>query len=159
MPIIDDDAMELGQLYRSAAVLDAGQELPRALRPEQWGGQPGTRAPHLRVLIGDTEGSTLDVLQRGWVLLSEDRRWQAAASRAGAELGIDLAFVHVGSDVKPTEPLAFQTACGVTADGATLIRPDGYVAWRAVTAPADPAAALTTALGSVACAAARSINA
>jgi hypothetical protein len=100
VPIIDDDAMELGQLYRSAAVLDAGPELPRALRPEQWAGQPGTRAPHLTVLIGDTEGSTLHVFQRGWVLLAEDRRWHGAASRAGAELGIDLSFVHVGSDVK-----------------------------------------------------------
>jgi 2-polyprenyl-6-methoxyphenol hydroxylase-like FAD-dependent oxidoreductase len=157
VPIIDDDAMEFGQLYRSAAVLDAGQELPRALRPEQWAGQPGTRAPHLKVLIDGTEGSTLDVLQRGWVLLSEDKRWQGATSRASAELGIALAFVHIGSDVKPTEPLAFQTAYGVTAGGATLVRPDGYVAWRAVTAPTDPAAALTSTLGRVSCAAAQTL--
>ena len=159
VPIIDDDAMELGQLYRSAAVLDAGPELPRALRPDQWAGQPGTRAPHLRVLVGDTEGSTLDVLQRSWVLLSEDQSWQSAASRAAAELGIEITFVHIGTDVKPTEPLAFQTTYGVTPDGASLVRPDGYVAWRAVTAPTDPALALTTALGRVSCAAAQSLNA
>src|SRR4029077_2841092 len=33
--IIDDDAMELGQLYRSKVVLGADNELPPALRPEQ----------------------------------------------------------------------------------------------------------------------------
>jgi 2-polyprenyl-6-methoxyphenol hydroxylase-like FAD-dependent oxidoreductase len=157
VPIIDDDAMELGQLYRSAAVLDAGPELPRALRPEQWAGQPGTRAPHLKVLIGDTEGSTLHVFQRGWVLLSEDRRWHGAASRAGAELGVDLSFVHVGSDVKPIEPSAFQTAYGITTDGATLVRPDGYVAWRSVTHPTDATAALTDALRRVSSASAQTL--
>ena len=36
VPIIDDEAMELGQLYRSAAVLGAGEDLPPALRPDQW---------------------------------------------------------------------------------------------------------------------------
>jgi hypothetical protein len=61
--------------------------------------------------------------------------------------------------MKPIEPLAFQTTYGVTPDGATLVRPDGYIAWRAVTAPTDPAPALTTALGRVSCAAAQSLNA
>jgi hypothetical protein len=35
--IIEDAAMELGQIYRSAAVLGAGDELPPALRPEPVG--------------------------------------------------------------------------------------------------------------------------
>lgn len=55
VPVIDDDAMELGQLYRSTAVLGADADLPRAQRPDQWTGQPGTRAPHLRVRVGDGE--------------------------------------------------------------------------------------------------------
>ena len=149
--IINDDAMELGQLYRSTAVLGAGPELPRALPPDQWAGQPGTRAPHLRVLIEGTERSTLDLLQHGWVLLSEDRGWQDPAAHAAAELGVDITFVHIGTDAKPTEPLAFQTAYGIKPDGATLVRPDGYIAWRAVVAPDNPARALTTALGHVSC--------
>ncbi len=111
VPIIDDDAMELGQLYRSTAVLGAGPELPRALRPDHWAGQPGTRAPHLRVLIEGTERSTLNLLQHGWVLLSEDQGWQNAAAQAAAELGVDITFVHIGTDAKPTASLAFQTAC------------------------------------------------
>jgi putative polyketide hydroxylase len=149
VPIIDDDAMELGQVYRSTAVLGAGPELPPALRPDQWAGQPGTRAPHLSVLIDDTAGSTLDLFQHGWVLLSENQNWQDAAAHAAAELGIDVTFTRVGTDVKTAEPQAFQTAYGVDHDGATLIRPDGYIAWRAVTAPPDRARALTDALARV----------
>lgn len=45
-PVLDDSAIELGQLYRSAAVLGADASLPPAALPEQWAGRPGTRAPH-----------------------------------------------------------------------------------------------------------------
>lgn len=151
VPVLDDVAVELGQLYRSAAVLGAGEDLPRAQRPDQWAGQPGTRAPHLRVRAGDSgQRSILDLFQRGWVLLSEDSRWASAAGRAAGELGVDLTFVHVGTEAEPLEPQGFRTAYGVASDGATLIRPDGYIAWRTAGAPADPAGALTDALGSVA---------
>jgi putative polyketide hydroxylase len=153
VPIIDDDAMELGQLYRSSAVLGASLELPPALRPDQWAGQPGTRAPHLRIVIGDDERSTLDLFQLGWVLLSEDRQWQHAASRAAATLGIDVTFVCIGTDVTIQDTQTFPASYGIEPDGATLVRPDGYVAWRTPTAPADPAQALTTALRQVASAA------
>lgn len=149
VPVIDDDAMELGQLYRSAAVLGAGPELPPALRPDQWAGQPGTRAPHLRVLAGDAERSTLDLFHHGWVLLSEDGQWAAAAAHATAETGVPVTFVQVGADVKPVEPAAFRSGYGLESGGATLVRPDGYIAWRAVTAPADPARTLTAALAGV----------
>lgn len=52
--IIEDDAMELGQLYRSSVIIGGereGEVLPPALRPDQWAGQPGTRAPHLPISI------------------------------------------------------------------------------------------------------------
>ncbi len=45
----DNVSMELGQLYRSEAVLGVSEELPEAARPDEWNGQPGTRAPHLWV--------------------------------------------------------------------------------------------------------------
>jgi putative polyketide hydroxylase len=74
VPVIDDAAMEFGQLYRSAAVLGARDALPPALRPEQWAGQPGTRAPHVWISDGDERVSTLDLIQRGWALLADDVR-------------------------------------------------------------------------------------
>ena len=44
----------------------------------------------------------------------------------------------------------FRLAFGLGPSGASLIRPDGYVAWRSVEAPPDPAAAIVAALRSVA---------
>jgi putative polyketide hydroxylase len=37
----------------------------------------------------------------------------------------------------------------VAEDGAVLVRPDGFVAWRSEGATADPVAALTAAIGQV----------
>lgn len=147
VPVLDDTAVELGQLYRSAAIPDAGPDLPPAQLPSRWAGQPGTRAPHLWI-SGDKaeECSTLDLFHRDWVVLSEDGRWSTAAERAAAHLGVPVTFVHVGADMKPVGPGAFRTAYGIGPDGATLIRPDGYIAWRTSTAPPDPTRALTTAL-------------
>jgi hypothetical protein len=137
--VIDDVAMELGQLYRSAAVLDPSDQLPPARRPDQWAGQPGTRAPHL-ALRGNT--STLDLFGRGWVLLSQDGRWADAAA---------LNFTYV--QICPSEvlqPTTFQDAYGISSDGASLVRPDGYIAARWITMPADPSAELADAFSRIA---------
>ncbi len=113
--VIEDIAIELGQLYRSAAVLGAGSELPAALRPEQWAGQPGTRAPHLWISMGDERLSTLDVLQRDWVLLSEDGRWRDAALAWSGRFAIR--YLQVGVDLSvPAED--FRGAFGISAAGA-----------------------------------------
>jgi putative polyketide hydroxylase len=161
--IIDDDAMELGQLYRSAAVLGAGSELPPALRPEQWAGQPGTRAPHLWVSKGGERLSTLDLLQREWVLLTEDQRWCVAAATAGERVGLKVKTLRIGSDLTPVPATAggaappdpeafrkeFRMALGIGPAGVSLIRPDGFVAWRSTDLPTDPAGAVADALARV----------
>jgi putative polyketide hydroxylase len=135
--VIDDVAMELGQLYRSSAVIGAADDLPPAQRPEQWAGQPGTRAPHL-ALRGDA-ASTLDLFGRGWVLLAQDGRWHTA----------DVRFVRLdASDV--LGPRTFDETYGVGPDGASLVRPDGYIAARWTTMPADPEAEVAAALRRVA---------
>jgi hypothetical protein len=139
--MIDDIAMELGQLYRSsAAVIGAASDLPPARRPDQWAGQPGTRAPHLALGGGL---STLDFFQRGWVLLSQDGRWSAAAD------GVAVDFVRISaSDVRG--PITFGEAYGIGPDGASLVRPDGYIAARWTTMPTYPAVELADALHHVA---------
>jgi putative polyketide hydroxylase len=141
--ILDDDAMEFGQLYRSRAVLGAGEDLPPAATPDQWAGQPGTRAPHLWVTKGGERLSTLDLFQRGWVLLTEDERWLSAAKEAG------VTGVQVGRDVEPESPGVFRKAYGLGESGAVLVRPDGYVAWRTVDLSGDPRRALADALAAV----------
>jgi hypothetical protein len=76
----------------------------------------------------------------------------------GRRHAVSITFAQIGTDAKPVEPHAFQTAYGVGPDGATLVRPDGYIAWRATTAPTDRTQALTTALSRTA-APARPVNA
>jgi putative polyketide hydroxylase len=147
--VIDEVAMELGQLYRSAAVLGAADALPRALRPDQWKGQPGTRAPHLRLSTPSGEISTLDLFQQAWLLLSEDDEWAHDVAQTALMLGVGVRFVHIGTDVETQEPHAFQASYGVGPDGATLVRPDGYIAWRCVCGPDDRFEALTDAVSRV----------
>ncbi|GAB2710349.1 aromatic-ring hydroxylase C-terminal domain-containing protein [Nocardia thraciensis] len=53
-------------------------------------------------------------------------------------------------DAVPVDGHSFHTAYGLDSTGASLVRPDGYIAWRAATAPDDPAPALTDALAHVA---------
>jgi putative polyketide hydroxylase len=155
VPLIDDDAMELGQLYRSAAVADAGEGLPPALRPDKWAGQPGTRAPHLWVRAAGGRVSTLDLVQPDWVLLTEDERWRSAAQTAAATLGLKLKCVVIdGAAAHPTPatadaPEAFRKAFGIGLEGASLIRPDGYVAWRSIDLPTNPAGVLADVLTQV----------
>ncbi len=151
--ILDDAALEFGQLYRSGAVLGAGSELPAAARPDEWAGQPGTRAPHVWVSANGQKKSTLDFFGPGWVLLSEDPAWNEAANKAAAELGIAVDAVRPGDDYPLEEATNVRTAFGIGTGGASLVRPDGYVAWRAVERPGDPETELKKALATVAFAA------
>ncbi len=152
VPILDEAAMELGQLYRSTAVIGAGPELPHAATPAVWAGQPGTRAPHLWVEKGGARLSTLELFERGWLLLADDDRWRAAAALAAEKVGIDLTVLGIGADLQPSDLEGFRKAFGLSAGGASLIRPDGHIGWRSVALADDPAGALTEALAHVSCA-------
>ena len=92
---------------------------------------------------GGQRVSTLDLFQREWVLLADGDAWRLAPAavqvlQLGAELVVDTD--------------AFRRAFGLGRGGASLIRPDGYVAWRCPETPADPIGQLTAALASVSCA-------
>ena len=127
--VIDDDAMEFGQLYRSAIIAGASEDLLPALRPDQWLGQPGTRAPHVWVLHASARVSTLDLFQPGWVLLAGNDAWRSAAAEASRNSGIPVRCLVAEIDISAVEtPLL--PAFGLGPSGAALIRPDGYIAWR-----------------------------
>lgn len=122
VPLFDDAAMEFGQLYRSAGIIGADASLPAAARPEVWAGQPGTRAPHAMM----NGASTLDLFGDGWVLVAPDARWADAAK------GLPIRFEPLTADVA--------RVFGLSAHAASLVRPDGVVAWRSEDASALPEA-------------------
>lgn len=132
--IIGDVAMELGQLYRSAAVLNGegdenGDGLPVARTPAEWKGQPGTRAPHFELAPAGSVGiiSSLDLFGREWVLLSEDEAWHTK----------DCRFIHVGKGVREVKQGEFREKFGLRDSGAVLVRPDGYIAAKWKSMPED----------------------
>ncbi|RQP22640.1 FAD-dependent monooxygenase [Piscinibacter terrae] len=126
--IIGDDAIEFGQLHRSTAVLGAGSELPEARHPDEWNGQPGTRAPHCPIHVNGTAASFIDLLQRGWLLVAMDSHWSSALKACAA--AIDIAIV--GADFSVDEDTDLASLLGIGAQGAVLIRPDGIIAWRGI---------------------------
>jgi len=79
--------------------------------PAQPTGRPGVRAPYVKL----PNGSTTDLLGRGFVLLTGNPKYQDTT------LPIEA---HVLD-----EPEFFQ-AYGISPEGATLVRPDFVIAWR-----------------------------
>jgi len=108
---------------------------------------PGTRAPHVEILINGKLGSTIDLYGERFVLLTSHygEKWKSIADKVATALNIELDFRLIetpGSSAtyvdlpihrdKISSPftLPFSEAYGITPDGAVLVRPDGYVAWR-----------------------------
>ncbi|MFI5734762.1 FAD-dependent oxidoreductase [Kribbella sp. NPDC051587] len=131
---IDDITMIFGYRYASAAVLTEPTDPGGAVAdPRESSGRPGLRAPH--VWIGD-QVSTIDLYADSFVLLAGSDEW----ADAGAKLS-DEVVVH-GFD-------GALDAYGIKGDGAVLVRPDGFVAWRSVGASADPESELREVLAAV----------
>ena len=115
-PPVPDIELEIGLVMRSPAILgedadDSALHLP----PAALDGRPGTRAPHVRLADGR---STLDLVGPEFAVLRP------------ADTDVDdWAPPGASSHVVDAEP--FAAAYGLSAGGATLVRPDGVVAWRA----------------------------
>jgi hypothetical protein len=135
---IDDDAMEFGQIYLSESIIGADESLPRAKKPDEWNGQPGTHMPHFWVLKDGEKVPTLDLLDQGaWTLFSKSDQWCEAVSSINETSSIPLNFLHVGESVQLMHGDDFQKSFAVSQSGAALIRPDGYIAWRAKEVPSN----------------------
>ncbi|KAK7418212.1 hypothetical protein QQZ08_011365 [Neonectria magnoliae] len=149
--ILEDAAMEFGQIYRSEAVVGADESLPLAMRPDEWNGQPGTRAPHVPLRRGGETISSLDLFGHGWAVVSKDDTWRTIVKEASKSTGVEVAFVRVGDEVEETEDGSLGKSFGIDETGAVLVRPDGYIAWRAASRSAyvDAMEALRSGLGQV----------
>ena len=131
--VIDDIAMELGQLYRSKGFVGAGNDLPPAKVPDAWDGQPGSRAPHAHLKKGGKPISSLDLFGKTWVVLSGDESWRSCVAKVAEKTGIACVFVCIGQDVNEEgDEGSLSQLFGIGVRGASLIRPDGFIAWKAV---------------------------
>jgi 2-polyprenyl-6-methoxyphenol hydroxylase-like FAD-dependent oxidoreductase len=133
-PVVDDLYLELGYRYRSPAVLGApdGPAQPHQ-HPRDCQGQPGFRAPHVWLRRDGQRLSTLDLFGGNFVLLAGARGagWRDAAREAARRLGVGL-DCHLVDELELSDTDAgFPAAYGISPDGAVLVRPDGFVAWRA----------------------------
>lgn len=143
---------DLGPVYRSA-VIPAADPAPSTgyADPAEATAAPGERAPHAWISHGGRRCSTLDLFEgRLTVLTGRDGHGWRSAARQLAATGLPVAALTVGAEL--TDPRGRMTrAYGLGRRGAVLVRPDGYVAWRCDSAPADAAAvlrqAVETALG------------
>jgi 2-polyprenyl-6-methoxyphenol hydroxylase-like FAD-dependent oxidoreductase len=144
-PLANDFNIELGYLYRSPAILSE-EELDRGHEdPRESFGRPGSRAPHVWLERGGQLVSTIDLFGRSFVLLAA--RAGADWADAGHEATKDFAGFELETHVVGGRDLSdasgrFAPSYGVTDSGAVLVRPDGFVAWRAKALTPNPRSSL-----------------
>ncbi|MFV6029093.1 FAD-dependent oxidoreductase [Streptomyces sp. NPDC056264] len=146
----------IGYRYPQGAVLGIDRTAPVVAEALRLTGEPGSRAPHVWLNRAGTRISTLDLYERSLVLLSSEDGaggWHAAAAHVGQQLSVPLDAYRIGAgpdaELSPASDTDWAEAHGVTADGAVLVRPDGFVAWRSEGASADPGAELRQALTAI----------
>src|SRR5690606_25227731 len=82
-----------------------------------------------------------------------DCPWHAAAAGVAERLSVPLTAYRVGDGpdtaLRPADGADWAGAHGITAGGAVLVRPDGFVAWRSEGPVTDPARVLREVVGAV----------
>ena len=154
-PLVDDLALEIGYRYHSAAVAaEAGSGAALYGDPRQSRGMPGTRAPHVLLQRNGERISTLDLFGRNFCMLAaaDGEAWCDAARAAAATSGLPFDVRRVAPGESVSDPDGhFPEAYGLSSSGAVIVRPDGFVAWRAREAGATPEPVMRTVLSSLLC--------
>ncbi|MFD7078914.1 FAD-dependent monooxygenase [Streptomyces sp. NPDC059918] len=145
------ETLQLGYLYPDPG---GGPDAGPGEDPYSPTGRPGSRAPHLWLGREGGRVSVLDLFGDGFTLLVGPlgQPWLSAGARAAAAFGIPITAHRIGG---PGSTLrdphgTFPAHYGIGPAGAVLVRPDGYVARRWVSAPDTRTAlddAVATALG------------
>lgn len=149
--IANQDVVHLGYRYASEAIIGPEPDLPSLEDvARDLDGSPGTRVPHVWLERGGEKASTLDRIGGCFALLagSDGFGWCEAAKTVAAEWGIELAAYRIGEkgDMIAADHV-WRAAAGIAADGALLVRPDGFVSWRARHLVAGPVEVLAGVMG------------
>jgi 2-polyprenyl-6-methoxyphenol hydroxylase-like FAD-dependent oxidoreductase len=137
-PLAHDFDIEIGYLYGC----DRIHADPRTTH-----GMPGSRVPHYWLQRGSTRVSTLDLTGK-WLMLAgpQGGRWlEAARAATDAGHGIRIDGYCVGVDLDDPGG-KFIESVGISPGGALLVRPDGFVAWRAEAESTDAVTKVRTAI-------------
>lgn len=144
-PLVHDFNVELGYVYHSQAIAPEDSETNGHDDPRQTLGRPGTRAPHIWVESNGKRFSILDLFGRTFVLLigPDGGAWrQAVGAMASRFKGLSLdAYQVCSADLRDSDD-RFCATYGLSPLGACLVRPDGFVAWRAKGSEPSPPAVL-----------------
>jgi len=143
-PVAPDVDIELGYLYHSAAISSDGDEHPVHDDPRRTRARAGSRAPHVWIRSGGRRVSTIDLAGSAFTVLTAARgsAWcEAARVVAGDHPGLEL-HAHPIDD----REAHFADRYAISESGAVLIRPDGFVAWKAESMLPDPVDAIGRAL-------------
>lgn len=145
--------LELGTVYESPAVIPDGSSSPRVEDPYTDyvpSGHPGVRAPHVWLEREGERLSSIDLVGPEFSLIASagGQEWQAIAEATGKKLGLELECHPLGEELVDVEG-TFEDRFGLSDTGAVLLRPDGFIAWRATELQPSAARDLENALSSV----------
>jgi len=147
--------VEYGYAYESAAVVPDGSDPTPSLddvRLYEPCTRPGSPLPHAWIDDEDGERRPIkDLVAPGRLLLiagEEGHAWCAAAGELAEAHALPIDTVRIGHiDGELFDPrCTWLRRRGIDPDGAILVRPDRFVAWRSIGASADPEAELARAL-------------
>jgi 2-polyprenyl-6-methoxyphenol hydroxylase-like FAD-dependent oxidoreductase len=155
MQALENDLnVECGYIYDSAAVIPENALGARGhVNPRDSHGMPGTRAPHVYLQKGAEQISALDLFGRNFVLLTgaKGNAWPECAGAAANRSRVDLDIYSVGGAGLQDSSGEFQSTYGISPTGAVLVRPDGFVAWRAKSADGASVESFAAVLNSILC--------
>ncbi|WP_163512906.1 FAD-dependent monooxygenase [Fodinicola acaciae] len=121
--MVDPFAALLGYRYPDGAVVpEPDEDGARLEDPAKPTGRPGSHAPH--VWLGEGR-STIHLFGHEFVLLTSSDEWASVADEVARRLGVPLRAVVLDS-------VEWREKYGVGPDGASLVRPDRFIAWRSV---------------------------
>ncbi len=150
--------VEYGYRYQSAAVVPDGSVAPAPcdeIRVYQPSTRPGAPLPH--GWVEDEDGHrrpVRDLLAPGRFLLiagEDGHAWCDAARQLAAETGLPPGALRIGHlDGDYHDPrCTWLRHRQITSDGAILVRPDRFIAWRHPAGSGQPRAALAAALSQI----------
>jgi len=127
--------LELGTIYTSDAVVPDGSIPPiveDAYTDYVPSGHPGARAPHVWLDRNGERISTIDLAGPEFSIIagSNGQGWKQIAEVAGKATRLDMPCHVIGDGLIDVEG-TFAARFGVGETGAVLVRPDGFIAWRA----------------------------